>query len=107
MDLDSSADRPLPILIVARGDPAMRFLQRVELDLSKFHSGRWAQQLDTAMTRSRGSRSSCSPRASPALPWRGGRSFRRAAISSISAVPCSCRHSASVSARQPSRPRRG
>lgn len=54
MDLDSSADRPLPVLIVARGDPAVSLpLRRVELDLSKFHSGRWAQQLDTAMTRSR------------------------------------------------------
>ncbi|MEO7171092.1 MAG: alpha/beta hydrolase [Sphingomonas sp.] len=54
MDLDSSADRPLPVLIVARGDPAIALpLQRVELDLTKFHSGRWAQQLDTAMTRSR------------------------------------------------------
>jgi predicted alpha/beta hydrolase family esterase len=54
MDLDSSADRPLPILIVARGDPAIALLlQKVELDLSKFHSGRWAQQLDTATTRSR------------------------------------------------------
>lgn len=54
MDLDSSADRPLPVLIVARGDPAVALpLRRVELDLTKFHSGRWAQQLDTAMTRSR------------------------------------------------------
>lgn len=54
MDHDSSADRPLPVLIVARGDPAIALpLQKVELDLSKFHSGRWAQQLDIAMTRSR------------------------------------------------------
>lgn len=54
MDLDSSADRPLPILIVARGDPVLALpVQTVELDLTKFHSGRWAQQLDTAMTRSR------------------------------------------------------
>jgi predicted alpha/beta hydrolase family esterase len=54
MDFDSSADRPLPILIVARGDDALALpVQKVELDLTKFHSGRWAQQLDTAMTRSR------------------------------------------------------
>ena len=50
MDLDSSADRPLPILIAACGDPAIALpLQRVELDLAKFHSGRWAQQLDSAI----------------------------------------------------------
>jgi len=54
MDHDSSADRPLPVLIVARGDPAIALpIRTVELDLTKFHSGRWAQQLDTAMTRSR------------------------------------------------------
>jgi len=54
MDFDSSADRPLPILIVARGDDALALpVPKVELDLTKFHSGRWAQQLDTAMTRSR------------------------------------------------------
>ena len=54
MDLESSADRPFPILIVARGDPALSLpVPKVELDLTKFHSGRWAQQLDTAMTRSR------------------------------------------------------
>lgn len=41
-----------PIRVAIKGDPAPHgALARVELDLAKFHSGRWALQLDSAFAR--------------------------------------------------------
>jgi predicted alpha/beta hydrolase family esterase len=54
MDVDSDAaiENPQPILVTVKGDPIHpSSLQKVELDLSKFHNGRWALQLDTAFAR--------------------------------------------------------
>lgn len=51
-DVSVSADGPVPVLVSIKGDPqAASPLERVELDLSKFHNGRWALQLDAAMGR--------------------------------------------------------
>ncbi len=52
----NSADGPVPILVSVKGDAvaaAASPLERVELDLTKFHNGRWALQLDTAMVHRR------------------------------------------------------
>ena len=49
-DFDTSFDKPVPIIVSVKGDPQIAArLQRVELDLSRFHSGRWALQLDGVM----------------------------------------------------------
>ena len=49
-DYDTSFDKPVPIIVSIRGDtPIAAGPQRVELDLSRFHSGRWALQLDAVM----------------------------------------------------------
>lgn len=53
MDFDSEAiEYPKPVLVTTKGDALLPSdTQRVELDLSKFHNGRWALQLDTAFAR--------------------------------------------------------
>lgn len=49
---DVLTDTPLPILVSVRGDsPTSSPVARVELDLSKFHNGRWAVQLDATFSR--------------------------------------------------------
>ncbi|MDB5705632.1 MAG: hypothetical protein JWN66_2748 [Sphingomonas bacterium] len=51
MDSDSDAmtDHPHLLLVTVKGDPILPCaVPRVELDLSKFHNGRWALQLDAA-----------------------------------------------------------
>ena len=49
-DFDTSFDKPVPIIVSVKGDtPLAATVQRVELDLSRFHSGRWALQLDALM----------------------------------------------------------
>lgn len=49
-DFDTSFDKPVPIIVSVKGDTQIAArLQRVELDLSRFHSGRWALQLDAVM----------------------------------------------------------
>jgi predicted alpha/beta hydrolase family esterase len=49
-DYDTSFDKPVPIIVSVKGDAQIAAkLQRVELDLSRFHSGRWALQLDGVM----------------------------------------------------------
>jgi predicted alpha/beta hydrolase family esterase len=49
-DFDTSFDKPVPIIVSIKGDAQIAArLQRVELDLSRFHSGRWALQLDGVM----------------------------------------------------------
>ena len=51
-DLSVSADGIVPILVSVKGDAvAASPLERVELDLAKSRNGRWALQLDSAMTR--------------------------------------------------------
>lgn len=50
--MDGSSDRPQPVLVTLRGGPQpARGLATVELDLAKFHNGRWALQLDQAFAR--------------------------------------------------------
>lgn len=45
-------DRPTPILVSVKGDPAVFPVPAsIALDLSKFHNGRWALQLDAALAR--------------------------------------------------------
>ncbi|WP_404366070.1 alpha/beta hydrolase [Sphingomonas sp. MMS24-J45] len=54
MDLGSDApfEKPQPIVVMVKGDqPLAVDVERVELDLSKFHNGRWALQLDAAFAR--------------------------------------------------------
>jgi len=49
-DFDTSFDKPVPIIVSVKGDAQIAArLQRVELDLSRFHNGRWALQLDAVM----------------------------------------------------------
>jgi predicted alpha/beta hydrolase family esterase len=49
-DYDMSFDGSVPIIVSVKGDAQLAAkLRRVELDLSRFHSGRWALQLDAAM----------------------------------------------------------
>lgn len=49
-DYDTSFDKPVPIIVSVKGDAQIAAsLQRIELDLSRFHSGRWALQLDAVM----------------------------------------------------------
>ena len=49
---DHAFDRPQPFIVAIKGDPVLAGgLPRLELDLSKFHSGRWALQLDAAFAR--------------------------------------------------------
>lgn len=49
-DFDTSFDTPVPIIVSVKGDAQIAApLLRVELDLSRFHSGRWALQLDAVM----------------------------------------------------------
>jgi predicted alpha/beta hydrolase family esterase len=49
-DFDTSFDKPVPIIVSVKGDTQIAArLQRVDLDLSRFHSGRWALQLDAVM----------------------------------------------------------
>jgi len=49
-DFDTSFDKPVPIIVSVKGDAQIAVrLQRVELDLSRFHNGRWALQLDAVM----------------------------------------------------------
>jgi predicted alpha/beta hydrolase family esterase len=49
-DFDTSFDKAVPIIVSVKGDAQIAApLQRVELDLSRFHSGRWALQLDGVM----------------------------------------------------------
>jgi predicted alpha/beta hydrolase family esterase len=49
-DFDTSFDTPVPIIVSVKGDTQIAApLLRVELDLSRFHSGRWALQLDAVM----------------------------------------------------------
>lgn len=49
-DFDTSFDKPVPIIVSVKGDAQIAArLQRVELDLSRFHNGRWALQLDGVM----------------------------------------------------------
>ncbi len=49
-DFDTSFDKPVPIIVSVKGDAQIAArLQRIELDLSRFHSGRWALQLDGSM----------------------------------------------------------
>lgn len=53
-DVSVSADGPVPVLVSVKGDAVTASpLERVELDLSKFHNGRWALQLDAAMVHRR------------------------------------------------------
>lgn len=50
---DVLAENALPILVSVRGDsPSPSPFAQVELDLSKFHNGRWAVQLDATFSRS-------------------------------------------------------
>ena len=50
--IESPTELPVPIVVTAKGDPAAPSLPaRIELDLSKFHNGRWALQLDAVFTR--------------------------------------------------------
>jgi hypothetical protein len=54
MDIVSEAalEHAQPIMVTVEGDAfASRAIPGVELDLSKFHSGRWALQLDTMFAR--------------------------------------------------------
>jgi hypothetical protein len=47
---DTSFGKPVPIIVSVKGDAQIAAsLQRIELDLSRFHSGRWALQLDAVM----------------------------------------------------------
>lgn len=47
-----ASDHVQPILVTAKGDPRLPVsIAQVELDLSKFHNGRWALQLDAAFAR--------------------------------------------------------
>jgi len=49
---DQAIDRPQPVIVAIKGDPVLAGgLPRLDLDLSKFHSGRWALQLDAAFAR--------------------------------------------------------
>lgn len=49
---DQAIDRPQPVIVAIKGDPFLAAgLPRLDLDLSKFHSGRWALQLDAAFAR--------------------------------------------------------
>ncbi|MGN6817048.1 MAG: alpha/beta hydrolase [Sphingomonas sp.] len=51
-DFDTSFDKPIPIIVSVKGDsPIAAPLKRVELDLTRFHSGRWALQLDAVMAK--------------------------------------------------------
>lgn len=50
--VETPTDLPMPIVVSARGDPAASSLpSQIALDLSKFHNGRWALQLDTVFGR--------------------------------------------------------
>lgn len=54
MDVVSDAliERPQPIVVSVKGDGTPPSgVDRVELDLSKFHNGRWALQLDATFSR--------------------------------------------------------
>ena len=49
---DQAIDRSQPGIVAIKGDPYLApSLPRLDLDLSKFHSGRWALQLDAAFAR--------------------------------------------------------
>lgn len=49
---DVLTENPLPILVSVRGEsPLSMPIAQVELDLSKFHNGRWAVQLDATFSR--------------------------------------------------------
>ncbi|KQS04985.1 hypothetical protein ASG11_12605 [Sphingomonas sp. Leaf357] len=50
--MDFASDQVQPILVTAKGDPKLpNAVNHVELDLAKFHNGRWALQLDAAFAR--------------------------------------------------------
>ncbi|PTS72444.1 hypothetical protein DBR17_19710 [Sphingomonas sp. HMWF008] len=49
---DAPSEKPQPVLVTVKGDqPLAATVERVELDLSRFHNGRWALQLDAAFAR--------------------------------------------------------
>lgn len=49
---DAPSEKPQPVLVTVKGDqPLAANVERVELDLSRFHNGRWALQLDAAFAR--------------------------------------------------------
>jgi predicted alpha/beta hydrolase family esterase len=49
---ESPTELPVPIVVTAKGDSAAPALPaRIELDLSKFHNGRWALHLDAVFAR--------------------------------------------------------
>ena len=49
---DHAIDRPQPVIVAVKGDPFLAGgLPRLDLDLSKFHNGRWALQLDSTFAR--------------------------------------------------------
>lgn len=49
---DVLTENPLPILVSVRGESPLSLpIPQIELDLSKFHNGRWAVQLDATFSR--------------------------------------------------------
>lgn len=53
--MDSTIATAQPVIVAVKGDSILNAaVPRVELDLTKFHSGRWALQLDSAFARRTG-----------------------------------------------------